>query len=162
MTEQKQNLSGHDTDLSLSTLCRFLAARLCYRFSLLLLFGTGIVLSLFQRSQFAPYGIALLCLLFPLYINSSTERAKKENSDSVLSVLYKRYHYSPVSFLNYRRMQSLCILLLIVWHSLQSPAITLGYISLPLLYAAILLAGYPVLSRILTFIFHRRLMSGTM
>ena len=162
MTEQEKSSSAQSVDCSLSTLCRFLSARLCYRFSLLLLFGTGIVLSLCQRSQFAPYGIALLCLILPLYFNSAAEQTKKENSDSALSVLYKRYHYSPVSFLNYRRMQSLCILLLIVWHSLQSPSITLGYLSLPLLYAAVLLAGYPILSRILTFIFHRRLMSGTM
>ena len=162
MTEQEKTLSGHDAGQSLSTLCRFLAARLCYRFSLLLLFGTGILLSLCHRSQFAPYGIALLCLLLPLYINSAAEQTKKENSDSALSVLYKRYHYSPVSFSNYRHMQSLCILLLIVWHGLQSPAVTLGRISLPLLYAAILLAGYPLLSRVLTFIFHRRLMNGTM
>ncbi len=162
MTEQENSLSAQSADRSLSTLCRFLAARLCYRFALLLLFGTGIVLSLCQKSQFAPYGIALLCLLLPLYINSSSEQTKKENSDSALSVMYKRYHYSPVAFLSYRRMQSLCVLLLIVWHSLQTPEVTVFRISLPLLYAAILLAGYPILSRVLTFIFHRRLMNGTM
>lgn len=162
MTEPNSSLSEQTTDRSLSILCRFLAARFFYRFLLLLLFGTGIVLSLCQKSQFAPYGIALVCLLLPLYMNSASEQAKKENSDSALSVLYKRYHYSPASFLSYRRMQSLCILLLFVWHGIQSPALTLFRIPLPLLYAVILLAGYPLLSRVLTFMFHRRLMNGTM
>ncbi len=162
MAEPNRSLSEHTADRSLSILCRFLAARIFYRFSVLLLFATGLILSLFSIHLFAPYCIALLCLLLPLFVTEPSEEQKNENSDSALSVLYKRYHYSPVSFLNYRRMQSLCILLLIVWHSLQSPAITLFRISLPLLYAAILLAGYPILSRILTFIFHRRLMNGTM
>lgn len=162
MTEQEKTLSGQTTERTLSVLCRFLAARFFYRFSLLLLFGTGIVLSLSHRSQFAPYGIPLMCLLLPLYLNSASEQTKKENSDSALSVLYKRYHYSPVSFSTYRRMHSLCILLLFVWNCLQAPIIAPLPISLPLLYAAILLAGYPILSRILTFVFHRRLMNGTM
>jgi len=161
MEEQENAVSERNADQSLAGLCRFLAARFFSRFSVLLLFSTGIVLSLCHKSQFAPYGIPLMCLLLPLYLNSASEQTKKENSDSALSVLYKRYHYSPVSFSTYRRMHSLCILLLIVWHSLQSPVLTLFGLSLPLLYAAILLAGYPVLSRILIFVFHRRLMNGS-
>lgn len=162
MEEQKTANTNTSSGLTLSVLCRFLAARMLYRFMLLLLSGTGIVLSLLKRSQFAPYGIALICLLLPIYLNSASEQTKKENSDTALPILYKRYHYSPVSFASYRRMLSLGILMLFLWYGLLRPSITLFGISLPLFYAALLLAGYPILSRILIFLFHRRLMNGTM
>lgn len=156
----------HTTDSTatrqpLLTLCRFLSARYSYLFMLALLSVTGILLSFTGRTQFAPYGITLLCLLIPSFLNdSSKEQTKQENNDSPLSVLYKRYHYSPIAFKNYRIALYLCMLLLPLWHKFQSPALTLFGISVPLLYTALSLAVYPILSHVLFFILHRRLMNG--
>ena len=145
----------------LFSLCRFLSVRICYRIMLLLLSVTGLFYTLLGQSLFAPYGIALVCLILPAFLSgSSYEDAKKENSDAPLSGLYRRYHYSPAFFTAYRIALILCALLLLVWHKVQSPPITLCGASLPLLYLVISLALYPILSRILCFIFHRRLMNG--
>ncbi len=151
-TEQRQRLH---------TLCRFLSARLCYRFMLILLSVTGLFFTLLGRSQFAPYGIALVCLILPAFLTgSSPENTKKENSEYPLSGLYRRYHYSPSVFTAYRISLLLGMLLLFAWHKVQSVPVTLCGISVALLYLALSLALYPILSRILYFIFHRRLMSG--
>ncbi len=158
---QTEKKAPQEQRQSLLTLCRFLAIRLSYRALLILLAATGVSLSLSQQSQFAPYGIALFCLLLPLYLNDTVKaETKKENSDSPLSVLYRRYHYSPVTFLTYRITLLLCLLLLLIWHIVQPAPPMLFGISLPLLYLASGLALYPLLSRILFFLFHHRLMRG--
>jgi len=145
----------------LLTLCRFLAVRMTYRFILLLLTATGILLTLLNRTQFAPYGIALFCLILPSFLNDSVRSAeKKENSDAPLSSLYRRYHYSPVLFNVYRITISICALLLLIWHKFS--ALTVFEISVPLLYLALCLALVPILSRVLFLIFHHRLMNGAM
>lgn len=161
MNDIKNTTSASEQRQHLLVLCRFLSARICYRFMLLLLSVTGLFFTLSGRSQFAPYGIALVCLILPAFLTgSSSENTKKENSDSTLSVLYKRYHYSPSYFTAYRITLILCMLLLFVWHKIQLLPITLCGISVALLYLALSLALYPILSRILYLIFHRRLMNG--
>lgn len=148
---------------ALRILCRFLSLRYSYYTLLILLSGTGVILTLTGHTFFAPYGIALLCLLLPSFLNGSVkEQTKKENRDLPLSSLFRRYHYSPVSFSTYRITLLLGMLLLFVWHVIQTPVLTLCGISLPLLYLAFFLALYPVLSYICFFVFHRRLMSGTL
>lgn len=145
----------------LLTLCRFLSVRISYRFLLLLLSCSGILLTLLKRAQFAPYGIALVGLLLPTFLSDSIKQAKEqENSDAPLSALYKRHHYSPVMYTSYRITLTLCMLLLFVWHKVQATPFTLFGISVPLLYLALVLVLSPVLSRILFLVFHRRLMSG--
>ncbi|MGN1084405.1 MAG: hypothetical protein ACI4QX_05345 [Lachnospiraceae bacterium] len=145
----------------LLALCRFLSLRLLHGFMLILLFATGCTLSLLNRSQFAPYGIAVVCLILPSFISgSSGNPSKKENSDMPLATLCNRYHYSPVFVFSYRVSFLLCSLLLFFWHLIQNPVLSLWGISLPLLYLAVNLALYPILSRCLFWHFHRRLMSG--
>ncbi len=145
----------------LLVLCRFLSARICYRFMPVLLAGTGLVLSLLGQSQFAPYGIALVCLILPSFLTgSSSETTKKENSDIPLSGLYRRYHFSPSVFTAYRISLLLCILLLLAWHMIQSVPVTVFGISIALLYLATTFALYPLLSHILFAVFHHRLMHG--
>lgn len=159
----KKTASVQSQRQPLLTLCRFLALRITYRFMILLLFATGLFLTVQQHILFAPYGIALVCLLLPAFLSDSVTPPKKtENSDTPLSALYKRYHYSPVTFVTNRITLLLCMLLLLVWHMLQHSPITLFGMSLPLFYLALCLILCPVLSRILFFIFHRRLMNGTM
>lgn len=144
-------------------LCRYLSLRLLHRFMLILLSVTGILLSLINRPLFAPYGIAVLCLILPPFISGSyTSDSKKENGDTPLSVLYDRYHYSPIALLSYRVSFLLCSLLLFFWHFLQNPELLLFGISLPLLYLAVNLASYPIASRLLFRYFHHRLMSGSL
>ncbi len=148
---------------TLLLLCRFLGLGILYRFMPVLLSVTGIFLTLTHRTQFAPYGISLLCLLIPSFLNNSPDKqTKKENSDTSLSVLYKRYHYSPSAFSGYRITILLCEILLIFWHILQNPVLTVCGFSLPLLYLAVCLALYPVLSHILFRHFHRKLMNGSL
>jgi len=148
---------------SLQTLCRFLALRITYYTVLILLTGTGVILTARKLSQFAPYGIAFLCLLLPPFLNDSLEKkAKKENSDFPLSFLYKRYHYSPVSFLAYRICLTAGMLLLFAWHPIQTIPVTLFGISVALLYLCLCLLLPLVLSRILFLLFHHRLMNGTL
>ena len=147
---------------SLLTLCRFLALRTTYYTLLIMLTATGILLTALSLSQFAPYGIALLCLLLPSFLHDSLEkRAKKENSDSPLSFLYKRYHYSPVSYASYRISVTVGMLLLLPWHRLQNVPFTVFGISIPLLYLFLCLTLPLILSRILFLRFHHRLMNGT-
>lgn len=161
MNDIKNTTSASEQQQRLLVLCRFLSARLCYRFMLLLLSVTGLFFTLSGRSQFAPYGIALVCLILPAFLTASShEDTKKENSDAPLSALYRRYHYSPSYFTAYRITLMLCMLLLFIWHKIQLLPITLYGMSVALLYLAINLALYPILSRILYFIFHHRLMSG--
>lgn len=161
MNDTKNNTSPSEQRHRLSVLCRFLSARFCYRFMLLLLSATGLHLSLSHNAQFAPYGIALVCLILPIFLTgSSRETEKKENSDLPLSVLYRRYHYSPSDFTAYRITLMLCMLLLLIWHMVQSAPVSLWGVSVALLYLSLALALYPLLSRILYLIFHRRLMNG--
>ncbi len=163
MNNTQKKESSFTQRQQLFTLCRFLAARTTYRGLLLLLSVTGLFLTVVGRTQFAPYGIALVCLLLPSFLNDAVKQDKeKENSDISLSALYKRYHYSPVMYTSYRITITLCLLLLFVWHKVQSVPFTLFGISVPLLYLALGLASSAILSRILLFVFHRRLMSGTM
>ena len=161
MNNGKISSSVHTQRQSLLILCRFLAMRISYRIMIILLSATGLFLSLRQTTLFAPYGIALVCLILPAFLGDSVPK-KKENSDTPFSALYKRYHYSPVTFVTNRITLLLCMLLLLAWHMLQHSPITLFGMSLPLFYLALCLILCPVLSRILFFIFHRRLMNGTM
>lgn len=163
MNHFPKNESASAQRQQLLLLCRFLAVRMSYRFMLLLLCATGILLTVLQRTQFAPYGIALLCLLLPSFLNDSVKHSKqKENSDAPLSALCKRYHYSPALYTSYRITSTLCMLLLFAWHKIQNSGLTLLGISVPLLYLALYLALCPILSRILFCVFHHRLMNGTM
>ena len=148
---------------ALRTLCRFLSVRFSYRFLLLLLFVTGTALTVTGTTLFAPYGISLLCLLLPSFLNDTVEaHTKKENSDIPLPSLYKRYHYSPITYSCYRITIYLGMLLLLVWHKIQPPALTLWGLSLPLLYLALFLALIPVLGYVLYLRFHYKLMNGTL
>jgi len=144
----------------LLSLCRLISLRLLHKGTILLLFATGALLSLLGKSQFAPYGIALIYLLLPTFIGNSTqETAKKENS-APLAYLCGKYHYSPSAFFSYRISFLLCSALLFCWHiSLRTP-LQLGRISLPLFYLAIHLALYPILSRLFFLLLHRKLMDG--
>lgn len=147
----------------LLTLCRFLGMRVTYRLMLLLLSGTGLLLTLLGRTQFAPYGIALVCLLLPSFLSDAVEKQKeKENDDILLPALYKRYRYSPVMYTSYRITVTLCMLLLFVWHAVQTTPFTLFGISVPLLYVALCLGLSALLGRILYLFLHHRLMSGTL
>lgn len=163
MNRTEKNDSSFMQRQQLFILCRFLAVRISYRFMLLLLSCSGLLLTTLGRTQFAPYGIALVGLLLPSFLSDAVKQSKeKENSDIPLSALYKRYHYSPVMYTSYRITLTLCMLLLFVWHKVQTIPISLFGISVPLLYLALALVLSPVLSRILFLIFHRRLMSGTL
>lgn len=160
---KKSNLASEQRR-QLLTLCRFLSVRISYRFMLLLLVFTGLFLTVLQQTLFAPYGIALVCLLLPSFLNGSSSALtkQKENSEIPLSVLYKRYHYSPVQFTVHRITLILCMLLLLIWHMVQTHPLILFGVSVPLLYLILCLALYPVLSRVLFLILHHRLMNGTM
>ena len=161
MNDTENTLTATEQRKRLLALCRFLSARICYRFMLILLSVTGIILTVCGQSQFAPYGIALVCLILPAFLaGSSAETTKKENSDFPLSVLYRRYHYSPSVYNSYRISLILGMLLLFIWHQVQSVPVTLCGISAALLYLTVNLALYPVLSRILYVLFHCRLMNG--
>lgn len=147
----------------LLTLCRFLGMRITYRLMLLLLSCTGVLLTLLGRTQFAPYGIALVCLLLPSFLSDAgKDQKEKENNDILLSALYKRYRYSPVMYTSYRITVTLCMLLLFVWHRVQVTPVKLFGISVPLLFVALCLGLSALLGRILYLIFHRRLMSGAL
>ena len=162
MNESRKNDASVTQRRQLFALCRFLSARLSYRFMLVLMTATGVLLTLLGRTQFAPYGIALLCLILPSFLQGSVKvSTQKENSDTLMTVLYKRYHYSPVLFTTYRITLLLCMLLLFVWYRVQQTPLTLFGISVPLLFLALCLALYPILSRLLFLLFHRRLMNGT-
>ena len=148
---------------ALRTLCRFLSVRFSYRFLLILLSATGILFSLTGRTLFAPYGIALLSLILPSFLsNSLQEQKKEENSDIPLASLYQRYHYSPVTFSCYRITLFLAMLLLFIWHMIQSPKLLFLSLSLPLLYLVLLLGLGSFLNLFFYLLFHRRLMSGTL
>lgn len=163
MSTDKKTTASTTEKQQLLLLCRFLALRLSYRFMLLLLSVTGVVLTLLRQTQFAPYGIALICLLLPSFLSDPIQsRTKKENSDLPLSVLFRRYHYSPSTFTGYRITLSLCMLLLLVWHKVRTTPLILFGASLPLLYLALCLALSTLLSRVLFFFFHHRLMNGTL
>lgn len=141
-------------------LCRFLTLRLLHKIMLVLLSVTGLVLSLLDRTQFAPYGIAVLCLLLPSFICGASSDTGNRDSDAPLSGLYDRYHCSPSAFFSYHITFLLCSLLLLFWHFLQhTPLLVLGA-SLPLIYLAINLGLYPVMSLFLFWYCHRRLMDG--
>lgn len=163
MKAENTNSQSVSQKQALRILCRFLSVRFSYRFLLLLLFATGIILTATGNTLFAPYGISLLCLILPSFLNDTVEaRTKKENSDFPLSSLYKRYHYSPITYSCYRISLYLGMLLLPVWHKIQSPELSLFGISLPLLYLALFLALVPVLGYGLYFFFHHKLMNGTL
>ena len=146
---------------SLLFLCRLISLRILHRGMVLFLLVTGVLLSLSGATQFAPYGIAIFYLLLPSFLqNAPTKHKEKENHDSPLSFLYEKYHYSPSSFFCYRIAFLLCSVLLFCWWlSLRTPLL-FGGLSLPLLCLAIYLALYPLLSRILFFYFHWKLMNG--
>ena len=148
---------------ALRTLCSFLSVRFSYKFLLILLSVTGILFSLTGRTLFAPYGIALICLILPSFLNNSVhERKKEENSDIPLASLYQRYHYSPVTFSCYRITLFLAMLLLFIWHIIQPLELTYISLSLPLLYLVLLLALGSLLNLCFYLLFHRRLMNGTL
>ncbi len=140
-------------------LCRFLALRLLHKVMLVLLSVTGLILSLLDRTQFAPYGIAILCLLLPSFICGSSSGTEKKGGDAPLSDLYDQYHCSPVAFFSYRITFLLCSFLLLFWHFLPNTPLLLRA-SLPLIYLAINLGFYPVTSLFLFWYCHRRLMDG--
>ena len=161
MDASEKKHTASEQRLSLLTLCRFLAVRLIYRFMLLSLSATGLILTLTHRTQFAPYGIVLLCLILPSFLSDFLNSCiKKENTEPPLSILYRRYHYSPIKVTEYRITLSLCIVLLLIWHKVQAPKLILSGISVPLLYAVLFLALYPILSRGLFLCFHYQLMRG--
>lgn len=163
MKAEKNNSQSVSQKQALRFLCRFLSVRFSYYFLLLLLLITGITLSFVYTTLFAPYGISLLCLILPSFLNDTVEaRIKKENSETPLPSLYKRYHYSPVTYSCYRITLCIGMLLLLIWHKLQSPTLTLLGISIPLLYLAAFLALVPVLGYVLYLIFHHKLMNGTL
>lgn len=148
---------------ALLTLCRFLASRLSYRFTLLLLTACGIFLTLMGKTYFAPYGIALIGLLLPSFLGgASTDSTKKENTDAPLSFLYQRHHYSPSMHFCYRCSFLLCALLLLFWHLLQHPTLSFCGLSLPLLCLVLSLAAPVLLNHLLFLYFHRRLMDGAL
>ena len=159
-TRQSSQSSCNERQI-LFTLCRFLSARFLYRFMLLLLSGIGILLSILGRTQFAPYGICVVCLLLPSFLHDSLEKKqKKENSDSPLFYLYKQYRYSPVLFAEYRISLTICAVMLFIWYLLQPSALRLLGLSVPLLCTLLCLALYPLVSRILFFRLHHRMMNG--
>ncbi len=163
MQRNTQKTQPQENRQQLLLLCRFLAASISCRIMLILLTGTGILFTLLHKTQFSPYGIALICLLLPSFLNGSAPSGtEKENSDRPLSVLFCRYHYSLSAFRGYRITLFVCMLLLAVWHKIQTPPLTLLGASLPLLYLALCLALSTILGRILFFLFHRRLMNGTL
>lgn len=161
MNDTTKNSSASGQRQSLFTLCRFLSARFCYRFMIILSAAVGVLLTLCGQSLFAPYGISLVCLILPSFLSgSSANDAKKENNDNPLSVLYKRYHYSLSSFHAYRISLLLGMVLQLAWYITQKTPLTLWGVSVPLLFLAVNLFLYPILSRILFLILHRRLMNG--
>lgn len=163
MRFSEQNDTASKQRRQLLTLCRFLGIRITYRLMLLLLCGTGLLLTAFGRTQFAPFGIALVCLLLPSFLGDAVEKQKeKENDDILLPELYKRYRYSPSMYTSYRITVTLGMLLLFVWHVVQVTPFTLFGFSVPLLYTALCLALSALLGRILYLFFHRRLMGGTL
>jgi len=160
MNDIKHTPATYEQRQRLLALCRFLSVCFCYRFTLVLLAVTGLCFTLCGHSQFAPYGTALVCLILPVFLSGSQKNTKKENNDSPLSVLYRRYRYSPSVFSAYRISLLLCTLLLFVWHMVQPDPVTLFGISVALLYAVVTLALYPILSRVFYLLFHHRLMTG--
>lgn len=163
MNHSEVNDSSSAQRRQLFTLCRFLSVRLSYYFMLLLLSGTGLILTVLRRTLFAPYGIALICLLLPSFLSDAVKKQKEQESRNLpLSALCKRYHYSPVMYSSYRITLTLCVLLLLMWHAVQTTPFTLLGISVPLLYLALGLLLPVILSRLLFLLFHRRLMNGIM
>ncbi|MBQ9768549.1 MAG: hypothetical protein IJW37_10645 [Lachnospiraceae bacterium] len=161
MNENDRTRNSNNQRQILLSLCRLIALRQLHKGTVLLLFATGLLLSFLGHSQFAPYGIALIYLLLPTFIqNSAQENTKKENSDSPLALLCGKYHYSLSAFFSYRISFLACSILLFCWHMVLKTPLTLGNISLPLLYLAFHLALYPILARIRFLQFHRRLMDG--
>jgi len=158
--EPSQDNKKHRQALLL--LCRFLTLRLLHKIMLVLLSATGLVLSLLDRTQFAPYGIAVICLLLPSFLCGASSHTEKKDGDAPLSDLYHRYRCSPVAFSSYRITFLLCSLLLLFWHFLQNTPLLLLGASLPLIYLAINLALYPLVSRLLFWYCHRRLMDGNL
>ena len=161
MNENKLTQISNNPRQVLLSLCRLIALRMLHKAAVLLLFGTGIFLSLTDHAQFAPYGIALIHLLLPTFIDNATPKnAKKENSASPLALLCGKYHYSLSAFFSYRISFLVCSLLLFCWHFLSNTSLMAGRLSVPLLYLALHLALYPILSRIRFLRLHRKLMDG--
>lgn len=147
---------------ALFLLCRFLTLRLLHKIMLVLLFSTGLVLSFSDRTQFAPYGIAVICLLLPSFICGASSDTEKKGGDAPLSSLYHRYRCSHAAFFSYHITFLLCSLLLLCWHFLQKTPLLLLGASLPLIYLALNLAFYPLVSYVLFWYCHRRLMDGSL
>ncbi len=163
MNHSEPNDSSSAQRRQLFTLCRFLSVRLSYRFMLLLLSATGFILTALGRTQFTPYGIALICLILPSFLcDAVKQKQEKESNDIPLSALYKRYHYSPAMYSSYRITLTLCALLLLIWHTVQTTPFTVWNLPAPLVYLALLLILPLILARLLFFLFHHRLMSGRM
>lgn len=162
MDQTKKRTDSSDNKQQLLLLCRFLGVRISCLIMAFLLSGTGIILTLFGKTQFAPYGLALICLLLPVFISGSSQDAKKENRDRPLSLLFRRYHYSLSSFTAYRITLWVCMLLLLIWHIIQAMPLTLFGFSVPLLFLALCLALTTISGRVLFFFFHHRLMNGTL
>lgn len=163
MDKRKNKTESAENKQQLLLLCRFLAVSVCYRIMLLLLTATGILFTALHKTQFSPYGIALICLILPSFLGgSAASETQKENSDAPLSILFRRYHYSLSAHTGYRITLFICMLLLLIWHKIQTPALIVFGTSLPLLYLALCLALSTILSRILFFVFHHRLMNGTL
>ena len=88
MRFSEQNDTASKQRRQLLTLCRFLGIRITYRLMLLLLCGTGLLLTAFGRTQFAPFGIALVCLLLPSFLGDAVEK-QKEVSQKVAEIQKK-------------------------------------------------------------------------
>lgn len=159
--KKRNDTAGTQQKQMLLALCRFLTLRTIRTIGVSVLFGIGLLLSLTGHSQFAPYGIAMLYLLLPVFLEGNAPAQKKENKDTVLSSLCTKYHYSLFSALYYRISYLLCAFLLLAWHLLSPMPLSFALeLPLPLLLLASLLAAYPVASRILYLRLHKKLMDG--
>ena len=85
--KKRNDTAGTQQKQMLLALCRFLTLRSLRTIGVSVLFGIGFLLSLTGHSQFAPYGIAMLYLLLPVFLEGNAPTQKKENKDTVLSSL---------------------------------------------------------------------------
>lgn len=144
----------------LLVICRFLSLRTTHFLLAALLFLCGLLFSLEKDPQFPPYSIALFTIMVPFVLDAAIPEKEKKNSSSGLSVLADRCCYSPASAFHHRIAYYSCCVLLLLWHMLQKTPLEFCGISIPLLFLAIALAVYPVLSYLFYLLFHFRLMSG--
>lgn len=166
MTEQGNESKASDVSdrkkmkHELLLLCRFLSISATLSVMTVLLIVVGILYTLFDTPIFEPYAIALMGLFLPLYLNHRESLGQKKNSDTGLSFLFDRYHYSKESFFSYRISYYCCCGLLFVWYLVLHSPLEFCGLSVPLLFLAGTLFFYPCLTYILYWILHHRLMNG--